>query len=79
MNKKKILKVEKIFPNLRHIYDEFLKSDDFKRMINSVKLKNDETYLKLFFRHTKNFLNLYIKERLDNKKIRRKLSGKLKR
>lgn len=31
-------------------------------MINIIKTKHDEEYLKLFFRHSKNFLNLYIKD-----------------
>jgi hypothetical protein len=31
-------------------------------MINIIKTKHDEEYLKLFFRHAKNFLNLYIKD-----------------
>jgi hypothetical protein len=79
MNKEKILKMDNLFPYLINIYEEFLKSDDFKRMINSVKSKNDEEYLKLFFRHTKNFLNLYIKDRLNKTKIRRKLSVKVNR
>ncbi len=31
-------------------------------MINIIKTKHDEEYLKLFFRHSKNFLNLYVKD-----------------
>ena len=45
-------------------------------MINSIKTKNDEEYLKLFFRHSKNFLNLYIKD-TPYCKIGRRLGIKL--
>jgi hypothetical protein len=58
----KILDLEKKYPKFRSVYEEFLKSEKFKKMINIIKTKHDEEYLKLFFRHTKNFLNLYIKD-----------------
>lgn len=61
-SKTKFLDLEKKYPKFRNIYEEFLKSEKFKKMINMIKTKHDEEYLKLFFRHTKNFLNLYIKD-----------------
>ena len=44
-------------------------------MINVIKTKHDEEYLKLFFRHTKNFLNLYIKD-TPYCKVARRLGSK---
>ena len=61
-SKHKFFELDKKYPNFRSIYEEFLKSDKFKKMINIIKTKHDEEYLKLFFRHSKNFLNLYIKD-----------------
>jgi len=75
--KHKMFELEKYYPNFKSIYEEFLKSDKFKKMINIIKFKNDEEYLKLFFRHSKNFLNLYVKETPYNK-IGRRLGKKLK-
>lgn len=72
-----MFELEKNYPNFRIIYEEFLKSDKFKKMINIIKSKHDEEYLKLFFRHSKNFLNLYVKETPYNK-IGRRLGIKLK-
>ena len=61
-SKHKFFELDKKYPHFRNIYEEFLKSDKFKKMINIIKTKHDEEYLKLFFRHSKNFLNLYIKD-----------------
>lgn len=61
-SKHKFFELDKKYPNFRNIYEEFLKSEKFKKMINIIKAKHDEEYLKLFFRHSKNFLNLYIKD-----------------
>lgn len=44
-------------------------------MINIIKTKHDEEYLKLFFRHSKNFLNLYVKD-TPYSKIGRRLGVK---
>jgi len=60
----------KKFPNFKTIFDEFLKSEKFKKMIVLLKNKQDEEYLKLFFRHTKNFLNLH-SDFIPSKTIRR--------
>lgn len=61
-SKHKFFELDKKYPLFRNIYEEFLKSEKFKKMINIVKTKHDEEYLKLFFRHSKNFLNLYVKD-----------------
>lgn len=50
-NKNKLLK-------LKIIYEDYLRSNDFKKFLLYIKNKNDEGYLKLFFRHVKNFMNL---------------------
>lgn len=60
--KNKFIDLDKKYPKFRSVYEEFLKSEKFKKMINIIKTKHDEEYLKLFFRHTKNFLNLYVKD-----------------
>jgi len=73
--KNEFLDVEKKYPKLRYIYEEFLKSEKFKKMINVIKTKHDEEYLKLFFRHTKNFLNLYLKDS-PHCKVSRRLGSK---
>ena len=59
------------FPNFKSIYDEFLKSDKFKKIIMLIKTKYDEEYLKLFFRHTKNFLSFHLLSNIHNKTYRR--------
>ena len=74
-NKSRFSDLEKKFTNLRNFYEEFLKSDKYKKMINIIKTKHDEEYLKIFFRHSKNFLNLYIKD-TSYCKIGRRLSTK---
>jgi hypothetical protein len=61
----KISDLNKKFPKLEKFYEEFLKSDKFKNLINIVKSKNDEEYLKLFLRHAKTYLNLKLSEK-DN-------------
>ena len=33
----------------------------------NIKLKYDDEYLKLFFRHSRNFLNFYLKDNKSNK------------
>ena len=44
-------------------------------MINVIKTKHDEEYLKLFFRHIKYFLNLYLKDK-PYRKFSRRLGSK---
>ena len=63
----------KKFPNFKIIYEEFLKSENFKKMILRLKNKQDEEYLKLFFRHVKNFINLHKDFIPSNIKIIRRL------
>ncbi len=63
----------KKFPNFKIIYEEFLKSENFKKMILLLKNKQDEEYLKLFFRHVKNFINLHKDFIPSNIKIIRRL------
>ena len=47
------------YPHIDTIYQQFLKSEKFKRLINQIKTKNDEEYLKLFFKHSKNFMKIF--------------------
>ena len=61
----------KKFPKFKTLYDEFLKSDKFKKIIMLLKTKHDEEYLKLFFRHSKNFLNMHSRNIIAGKSIRR--------
>jgi len=69
------LDIERKYPRLNNYYEEFLKSDRFKKMINAIKIKHDEEFLKLFFRHTKNYLNLF-KKNSPYRKFNRKLGSK---
>lgn len=62
-NNQKIFDMNKKFKNIEILYEEFLKSDRFKILINLVKSKNDEEYLKIFLRHSKNYLNLHLKNK----------------
>ncbi len=61
----KISDLNKKFPRIEKFYEEFLKSDKFRCLINIIKLKNDEEYLKLFLRHAKNYLNFNIKKKVN--------------
>lgn len=58
----KFQEIDKKYPNFKIIYEDYLKSDKFKKLIINIKNKYDEEYLKLFFRHSKNFLNFYLKD-----------------
>lgn len=69
------LDLERKYPKLNNFFEEFLKSERFKKMINAIKIKHDEEFLKLFFRHTKNFLNLF-KKNSPFRKFNRKLGSK---
>ncbi len=71
----KFQEFEKKYPNFKKIYDNYLKSDKFKKLILMIKNKYDEEYLKLFFRHSKNFLNFYLKDS-SHSKLGRKFGSK---
>jgi len=60
-SKNKFQKYEEKYPNVRSYYEEFLESQKFKDLINTIKNKYDYEYVKLFFRHSLNFLNYYLK------------------
>ena len=59
----KFQELDKKYPNFKDVYEGYLKSDKFKKLVNMIKCKYDEEYLKLFFRHSINFLNFYLKEK----------------
>jgi hypothetical protein len=61
-SKNKFQEIDKKYPHFKLIYDDYLKSDRFKRLILNIKNKYDDEYLKLFFRHSKNFLNFYLRD-----------------
>jgi hypothetical protein len=46
------------FPNFKIFFDEFLRSNKFKKLVIEIKNKHCQEYLKLFFKHVKNFQNL---------------------
>lgn len=66
-SRNKFLEIDKKYPYFKEIYDEYLKSDRFKKLILNIKLKYDDEYLKLFFRHSRNFLNFYLKDSKNSK------------
>lgn len=76
-SKTKFKEIDKKYPDFKNIYEDYLKSDRFKRLIINIKNKYDEEYLKLFFRHSKNFLNFYLRETIqeeENEKLRKEIS-----
>jgi len=60
-SKNKFQIYEEKYPNFRYYYEEFLESQKFKDLINTIKNKYDYEYVKLFFRHSLNFLHYYLK------------------
>jgi len=46
-------------PKFIEIYQTYLDSNNFKILVNAMKHKYDELYMKLFLRHSVNFLNFY--------------------
>jgi len=71
----KFQELEKKYPHFKSIYDNYLQSEKFKNLILMIKNKYDEEYLKLFFRHSKNFLNFYLKDS-SHSKMGRKYGNK---
>jgi hypothetical protein len=66
-SRNKFVEIDKKYPYFKDIYDQYLKSERFKKLILNIKLKYDDEYLKLFFRHSRNFLNFYLKDNKSNK------------
>lgn len=60
-SKNKFIINESEYPNLREIYDSYLKSFKFRNLIRVIKNKYDYEYVKLFYRHSINFLEYYLK------------------
>jgi hypothetical protein len=54
--------MNKKYPKFTDIYNGYLNSSYFKKLFFSIKRKYDNEYQKLFFRHSFNFLNFYLKE-----------------
>ena len=50
-------------PKFMGIYHDYLNSRHFDRLVNTIKLKYDDLYIKLFLRHSINFLNFHNKEK----------------
>lgn len=59
-SKNKFHHIEEKYPNFKKYYEEYLESDKFKNLIKNIKSKYDHEYVKLFFRHSMNFLNYYL-------------------
>src|SRR5690348_16409459 len=62
-SRNKFQELDKKYPHFKDIYEGYLQSDQFKKLINMIKSKYDDEYLRLFFRHSINFLNFYLKEK----------------
>ena len=78
----KFQEMDKNYPQFKEIYNEYLKSAKFQRLVNIIKKKYDDVYLKLFFRHSINFLNFNLKEKdlnEENKVKKKSMPLKLKR
>ncbi len=76
-SKSKFQEINKKYPDFKLIYDDYLKSDRFKKLILNIKNKYDEEYLKLFFRHSKNFLNFYLRDTTYDEEGDEKSLGKV--
>jgi hypothetical protein len=62
ISREKFKEINSKYPQFCDIYNAYIDSANFKRLIKSLKRKYDETYQKLFLRHALNFLNIYLKE-----------------
>ena len=51
--------MEKKCPKVKYYFDLFLKSESFKKMINTIELKHDDEYKKIFLSHIKNYKRLF--------------------
>jgi len=71
----KFQEINKKFPEFRASFESFIQSQAFKNLILSLKKKYDLEYLKLFFRHSRNFLNFYLKDS-SHSKLGRKFGSK---
>ena len=60
-SKNKFLIKESEFPDLREIYNNYLKSSRFNGLMQKIKNKYEYEYVKLFFRHSIRFLDYYLK------------------
>ena len=64
------------FNNFALIYEEYLTSNHYQEMINANKTSYKDSYFKLFYKHTKNFIDYQLfnslnkKNGLKNKKLR---------
>jgi hypothetical protein len=52
----------KKYPQFKRYYNSYLNSTTFKKLVHQTKTKYDDEYMRLFFRHSINFLNFYLKE-----------------
>ena len=50
------------YPIFSQTYENFLKSEKFLEIISKIKIKYDNDYVQLFFRHSINYLDFYLKE-----------------
>ena len=56
-----------ICPNINEYFEKFLKSNDFKKLMDDVKKKNDEEYSNLFVNHVTNYQKLFIENEKKEK------------
>jgi len=77
-SREKFKDMNKKYPKFTDIYNGYLNSSYFKKLFFSIKRKYDNEYQKLFFRHSFNFLNFYLKENdpLDNTSKKEKTKRK---
>ena len=54
-----IEEMERKYPNVKNYFDLFLKSENFKKMLEVIELKHDEEYKKIFLSHVKNYKILF--------------------
>ena len=57
-----VMELDQKYPHFKQVYEDYLKSEKFKSLIDKIRCKYDDEYVQLFFRHSLNFLNFYLKE-----------------
>ncbi len=61
-SREKFKEINQKYSNFCDIYNGYISSSSFKRLLLSIKKKYDDIYQKLFLRHAFNFLNIYLRE-----------------
>lgn len=56
----KLKEIYRKIENFKDLYEMYMNSRAFKDFMKSLTIKYDDQYLKLMFRHSKEFINLFL-------------------